>query len=166
MDKQFRINGEIRAPNVSLVMPDGESIPEVTLGEALGKAETLGLDLIEVNPSSNGRLPVCKLENYRKMVYKMEKSAKQPHPKRLKEMHYGYNTASHDLDTKNRKVTEFLSKKHRVRMVMDLRGREKAFRDQAIEKFNRDLGVFDDKSTHDVPKVTPNEISVILIPVD
>ena len=46
----------------------------VPLGEALKKARTLGLDLVEISP--NTEPPVCKVIDYKKFIYDQKKKQK------------------------------------------------------------------------------------------
>lgn len=58
----------------------------------------------------------------------------------LKEIQLRPNIESHDLETKLKKVKKFLAEGDKVKMVMQFRGREMAFRDKGFEKFKIILG--------------------------
>ena len=70
-----RVNNKIRATEVQLITDDGDNIGVVPIGEALDRAKEVGLDLIEVAP--NAKPPVCKIIDYGKYKYEIQKKASQ-----------------------------------------------------------------------------------------
>jgi translation initiation factor IF-3 len=53
----------------------------------------------------------------------------------LKEVQFRPNIESHDLDTKLKRAEKFLSQSDKVKMVMQFRGREMAYKEQGLDKF-------------------------------
>ncbi len=76
------------------------------------------------------------------------------------------NIESHDLETKLKKVYGFLKDGDKVKMVMQFRGREMAYRDAGLEKFKSILdGVCVYGATIESPaKMMGNRIITILAP--
>ena len=70
-----RVNKRIRANEVQLITHEGDNIGVVPIGEALDRAREVGLDLIEVAP--NVKPPVCKIIDYGKYKYEIQKKASQ-----------------------------------------------------------------------------------------
>ena len=70
-----RVNKKIRANEVQLITHEGDNIGVVPIGEALDRAREVGLDLIEVAP--NVKPPVCKIIDYGKYKYELQKKASQ-----------------------------------------------------------------------------------------
>ena len=70
-----RVNKRIRANEVQLITHEGDNIGIVPIGEALDRAREVGLDLIEVAP--NVKPPVCKIIDYGKYKYEIQKKASQ-----------------------------------------------------------------------------------------
>ena len=68
-----RVNNKIRASEVQLITDDGDNIGIVPIGEALDRAKEVGLDLIEVAP--NAKPPVCKIIDYGKYKYEIQKES-------------------------------------------------------------------------------------------
>ncbi len=103
------------------------------LREALALAEERGLDLVEVAPNANP--PVCRLLDYGKYMYELQKKARearkaQKHTE-VKEIRLRPRIGEHDLEFKVRDARRFLSKGHKVRFRMFFRGREVVHQDVA-----------------------------------
>ena len=86
------------------------------------------LDLVEVAPMANP--PVCRIMDYGKFKYEAAQKAKESRRKTtqisIKEMKYRVKIGKGDFDTKTRKVEEFLSEGHKVKLTIMFRGREVA----------------------------------------
>lgn len=121
-----RINRQIHAPSVRLVDHNGNMVGVVTVPEALRMAETAGLDLVEVSP--NAEPPVCKILDYGKYRYEVQKKAHEARKKQkviqIKEIKLRPTIDKHDLEIKMRHVAEFLEGGDKVRISMRFRGRE------------------------------------------
>jgi translation initiation factor IF-3 len=111
---------------VRLIAPDGTQLGIKTLPDALQLARELDLDLVEVAPLANP--PVCRVMDYGKFKYEEAQRAKESRKKStnisIKEMKYRPKIGSGDFDTKTRKVAEFLSEGHKVKVTIMFRGRE------------------------------------------
>lgn len=64
----------IRVPEVRLIGADGEQVGVVATREALMRAQSAGLDLVEISPSAQP--PVCRIMDYGKFKYEQEKREK------------------------------------------------------------------------------------------
>jgi len=69
-----RINHQIKAAELRVIGPEGENFGQLTLRDALSKAEELGFDLIEISPNSTP--PVAKIMDYGKYQYMENKKQK------------------------------------------------------------------------------------------
>ena len=101
------------------------------------KAQSLGLDLVEVAPNANP--PVCRIVDFGKFRYelsKQEKSAKQSSSK-LKEIKFRVNIDAHDYVTKIRRAEEFLDKGNKVKVQLQFRGREMAHQELGMILMHR-----------------------------
>ncbi len=134
----FRVNHNIRAREVFLVDEGGQVVGNTLLQEALQKAQNVELDLVEVSPNANP--PVCKILDFGKFKYEIEKQERKQKAKNksadLKEIRLSLNIDENDLNVKIRKAREFLQKKHKVKISLMLKGREAMFADKAKEKIN------------------------------
>ena len=74
--------------------------------------------------------PVCKILDYPKYLYELKQKDKEARKKSIaisiKEMKYRPKIGGGDFDTKTRKVAEFLSEGHKVKITIMFRGREVA----------------------------------------
>ncbi len=119
-----------------LIDETGKQLGIVQTGQALQMAQDRGLDLIEV--ASKTDPPVCRIADFGKFQYQKEKQARQQkvHQKKsgLKGIRIGLTTAKHDLELKVNQAENFLKKGYKVRIEIILRGREKAFGNNARQK--------------------------------
>jgi len=111
---------------VRLVGPDGAQIGITPLPEALRMALELELDLVEVADKANP--PVCRIMDYGKYKYEAAQKAKESRKKStnvvVKEMKYRPKIGMGDFDTKTKKVEQFLTEGHKVKVTIMFRGRE------------------------------------------
>ncbi len=138
------------------------------MSEARNIAENQGLDLVEVSP--NAKPPVVKVIDYGKYKYTQQKKANEAKKKQaqvqLKEIQFRPNIESHDLSTKMKKIVQFLEEGDKVKLVMQFRGREMAYREAGMEKFK---GLLDDviaigATIESDPKFMGNRIITIAAP--
>ena len=104
---------------------------------ALKLAQERGLDLIEI--SALAKPPVARIMAFDKFRYQQEKKFKEQRKKQkggeLKQIQISVKEAQHDLGVKVKKIEEFLAEGDMVEIILVLRGREKAHKDWAREKF-------------------------------
>jgi len=133
--KALHVNGEITAPEVRLIDENGENIGVLKLDEALARAQTAELDLIEVFPRAIP--PVAKIMDYGQYKYEMEKQLRKnkAHQKvsELKAIRLSFRIKGQDLETRRTQAIEFLDDGHQVKIEIILKGREKAHKDIALE---------------------------------
>ena len=124
----LRINEQIRVREVRLIDDKGEQKGIVPTLEALNMARELSLDLVEVAPTANP--PACKILDYGKYRFEMEKKLRESKKKQklqeLKEIRMQPKIDDHDLDFKSKHVKEFLADGDKVKVTIRFRGRELA----------------------------------------
>ncbi|MEY3471016.1 MAG: hypothetical protein RLZZ223_366 [Candidatus Parcubacteria bacterium] len=160
-----RINTNITSPEVRLVDATGKMIGVVSIDEALRQAREANLDLVEIAP--DGKPPVCKVMNYGKFLYTQSKQQRLHKAKQkkveLKALRIGFKIESHDLEVKLKQAYKFLDQGHKVKLDMYLRGREKAFANQAAEKMQNILNNLPENIRLEQElKKSPQGFSVIL----
>ena len=143
-ESQFRVNHQIRIPQVLVIGPGGEKLGIMSPDEAREVAEEHGLDLVEVAPMA--RPPVCRVVDYGKFRYEQAKKAASSKSAKveLKTLRLRPKTDDHDMETMVRKARGFLSKGDRVRLVMRLRGREQSHSELWVSKLDEILETFKD----------------------
>src|SRR2546422_11175538 len=136
------------------------------LNDALRRAQTLGLDLVEVAETSNP--PVCKIIDFGKFRYDISKHTKDKKPAsaKLKEIKFRVNIDDHDYLTKIRHGDEFLGRGNKVRVQLQFRGREMAHQEfgmQLMEKVRDDLSGMSQVEME--PKITGRNVTMTLTPL-
>ncbi len=124
--RKHKINQELTFPEVRLI---GRGEPIVlTIKEAQKLANDEEKDLILIN--ENQTPPIVKIEVYNKFLYDLEKAEKEKkrnsNKSQLKEIQLSVNISDHDLETKSKKGREFLKDGDKVKVVIALKGRQKA----------------------------------------
>ncbi len=150
-----RINDAIRAEEVRLIGDDGKLIGIVGIREALDIAEKRDLDLVEISP--NAKPPVCKIIDYGKYKYKQQKrekdNKKKQHIITVKEVRFRPHTDTHDIETKVRKIREFIEDGDRVKISVMFRGREMAHKEMGRDTIDKVIALLEDVAKIDrMPK--------------
>ena len=159
---RFRINEQIHGHEVRIV-GDGIESRVLPLNEAKKIAYAMGLDLIEIN--LNGQTPIVKVANYDKMLYELKKAAKKnkQHTKPFKEVQLSVNIAPHDLETKANQAKKFIENGSKVKVVLTMRGRELARRDDNKKSILEFITLLDEVAVPEsMPKDEGNKTIVIL----
>jgi translation initiation factor IF-3 len=136
------------------------------LSDALRRAQTLGLDLVEIAPTANP--PVCKIVDFGKFRYDISKQEKDKRPggTKLKEIKFRVNIDEHDYLTKVRHGEEFLDRGNKVRVQLQFRGREMAHQEfgmQLMQRVRDDLSGMSQVEME--PKITGRNITMTLSPL-
>lgn len=129
----YRVNNRIRSREVRVIDQNGTQLGVLDIKTALAKAAQAELDLVEVSP--NATPPVVKILNYGKFKYDQQQKEKEnrkknPHHE-VKEVRFRVNIETHDLATKTKQATKFLTQGHKVKAIVQLKGREQAHPGQA-----------------------------------
>jgi len=125
--KKPRTNEAIRAEEVRLIDESGKQVGVVPLSQALAIARERDLDVVEVAPQAVP--PVCRLMDYGKYIYeraKREKEARKAQRVEIKEIRLRPKTGHHDRNLKVKRIRDFLTKGHKVKVRVLFRGRERS----------------------------------------
>lgn len=174
---QFRVNNQIRIPEVRLV---GENLEEIsnTIGQkvkagvystkqALSWANEMELDLVEISPKADP--PVVKITDYNKFLYEKKKKEKEIKSKAaktvVKEIRFGPNTDDHDFEFKLRHAKKFLEDGAKVKAYVHFRGRTIIFKDRGQLLLLRLLKEVEEYGAAEaLPKMEGRRMIVIIAP--
>lgn len=159
----FRVNEEIRLYGNVRIVGDGVETKVVNINEARKIAEDMELDLVEL--PGKQETPVIKVCNYEKMVYEMKKAAKKNKQvvKPMKDIQLRPNIAKHDLETKANNARKFIEDGSRVRVVLMMKGRELARREENKKAILEFIVMLDDVAIPEAQlRDEGNKTSVIL----
>jgi translation initiation factor IF-3 len=160
------VNDRIRAPKVRVILASGEQLGVMSSREALAKAQMLGLDLVEIAAQSDP--PVCKIIDYGKFKYEQSKLKKQKSKSsnKMKEIKFRPSTGQHDYNIKLSRAEGFLDTNHKVRCIVQFKGRENAHRDLGFELLRR---IIDDLKTmgqvDQQPHLSGRALAMIMAPL-
>jgi len=134
-------------------------------GDALKLAEEAGLDLVEISPNANP--PVAKIVDWGKYQYQKMKEAQKNRrnskQSELKQMRFGLKIGSGDLDIKLRKIREFLSEGHKVRVQIFYRGREMAHKELGYDMIKKIVDLLqEDAVVEQQPQMAGRNLSIVI----
>lgn len=125
------MNERIRTREVLVIDEDGTKLGVMSTREALNIAREKGLDLVEVSPNANP--PVCRIMDYGKYKYQMQKKMHEAKKKQktveVKTVKVRPRTDEHDMQVRIKQARKFLEKGNKVKAVVMFRGREQAHLD-------------------------------------
>lgn len=111
----------------------------LTVAEGVAAAEEVGLDLVEVSPNADP--PVCKILDYGKYKYELQKKAAEARKKQktveVKEIKVRPGIEDHDYQVKIKAARKFLNNEDKVKVTLRFRGREMAHKDLASKLLDR-----------------------------
>lgn len=138
---------QIKSRKVRLVLPEGNVIIEVK--EALTRATAEEKDLVLV---ADGDPAVVKLVDFAKLEYEKEKVQKGSRPKKPKQVCIGPHTQEHDLKRIALQAASFIEEGHPVSLRLEVRGRDKGFRDIIVKHINNFVAM--------IPCAKPGKINI------
>lgn len=128
-------------------------VGEMTVEEALQRAQAKGLDLVEISPMSSP--PVCKIMDFGTYMYsqkkkdkKQKKGQKQTETKTIR---LSIRTGLHDLEVKAKQAKKFLEGRNIVKVVVLFKGREMAHGDLGFVKMDEFYKMLEDVAVIEQP---------------
>jgi translation initiation factor IF-3 len=119
----------------------------VTRQEALNRAQEADLDLYCITLPAEGRLPVCKLIDYKKYLFELSKKSKPRKESSCKEMRFSFNIGENDLKVKTGKIKKWAEEGFPVKVSLVLVGKEKFRQEIAQEKCQRIIAELKNQSS-------------------
>ena len=147
---------------------NGVKVGQIPTAEAVKMAEERMLDLVEVAPLA--KPPVCRIMDYGKYRYQLQKKEKDARKKQkvqtLKEIKMRPKIDEHDYDFKVRAVKNFLEEGHRVKVSVFFRGREMSFLSKGEEVLNRVIAECEEVGKNEgTPKMEGRYMRIMLTPI-
>lgn len=163
----MRINHRIKVTPVRVIDQDGGQVGIIPTTEALERAREIGLDLVEIAPTS--KPPVCRIMDYGRYKYEQSKkdklAKKKQHTSQLKEMRYRPKIDEHDYDFKTKHVRGFLESGCKVKAFVFFRGREMAHQELGRRVLDRLIDEMKDIANVDIkPTMEGRKMNMILAP--
>lgn len=165
---KWKINHEIRAPQVRALGADGSQIGVMTLSEALKKAQDNQEDVVEIAPQANP--PVVKIIEFGKFRYEQEKKERENRKKakssELKEVRFSPFIGDHDFMTRIKQVNRFLKDNNKVKLVIVFKGRQMNSKKFGYELLDKITDTIDYTYTVDMePKFIGRHLAMIVSPL-
>ncbi len=162
-----RINERIKVPKVRLIGPDGDNHGVVDIETALKVAEQIGLDLVEISPNADP--PVCKVLDFGKYKYELQKKAsaakKKQKTQEVKEIKMRPNIDTHDYLTKMKAMNRFIEAGDKVKVTLRFRGREMAHQELGLELLKRvENDMAEIAKVESRPRLEGRQMTMVLVP--
>lgn len=164
--KKVSINNFIRALELRIIGDTGENLGVMSKEDALKLAQAKGLDLVEINATSNP--PIAKIVDYGKYQYEQSKKEKKvkenSHKTETKGVQIKIGTGENDLLFKAKQTSKWLKEGHRVKVDLYLEGRAKYMDDTFLkERLDRILHLVTENYKIAEPyKKAPKTLSIII----
>ena len=162
-----RVNEEITAQSIRLIDAAGEQVGVVTRDDALNRAFEAGLDLVEISP--NAEPPVCKILDFGKFKYEIQKKKAEAKKKQkiieIKEIKVRPGIDDNDYNIKMRSVRRFLEEDDKVKVTLRFRGREMAHQELGVKVLDRIRDeVADLAKVEQFPKMEGRQMIMVIAP--
>lgn len=139
----------------------------VTPMQGMRMAQERGLDLVEISP--NAAPPVCKIMNFGKYKYEVQKKAQQAKKNQkvveVKEIKVRPTIAEGDYQVKLRNAIKFIKEGNKVRFSLMFKGREVTHEEVGFAVINRLKADISDIAKIEVqPKMEGKQIFMVVGP--
>jgi translation initiation factor IF-3 len=139
----------------------------VSLREGLDMATEVGLDLVEVSP--NAEPPVCKILDYGKYKYEIQKKKNEARKKQkvidVKEIKLRPSIDDNDYGVKMRAMRKFIEEGDKVKVTLRFRGREMAHQELGAKVLDRVREELDDLAkVEQLPKMEGRQMVMVIAP--
>jgi len=164
----YRANERIWAQKVRLVGADGKQIGIVSREKMLAAAREADLDAVEVVATANP--PVVKLIDFNKFKYQEEKKERETRRKERKaseqkEVRFSPFIGEGDFEVRLGRIKEFLGDGHKIRVVVQFKGRQMAKRQFGYDLITKLMGKLEGRGKIDQkPKFLGRRLVTVISP--
>jgi translation initiation factor IF-3 len=152
---------------VRLIDEEGEMQGVMTARDAIQRAYSVGLDLLEISPNADP--PVVKILDYGKFKYEQQKKKNEAKKKQkvieIKEIKVRPNIDENDYQVKMRAMKSFIEEGDKVKVTLRFRGREMAHQDigiKVLERIRAELEVT--TKVEQMPRMENRQMIMVLSP--
>ena len=165
---ELEINEQIRDKEIRLIGADGAQMGIMSPRDALKMAMDKDLDLVKVAPQA--KPPVCKILDYGKYRFEMQKKEKEAKKNQkvveLKEIRLSLNIDTNDFNTKVNQASKFLQQGHKLKVSIRFRGREMVHTSLGLDVHKRFAEALAGKAVIDKqPKLEGRSMMMFMSPV-
>ena len=165
---ELEINEQIRDKEIRLIGADGAQMGIMSPRGALKMAIDKDLDLVKVAPQA--KPPVCKILDYGKYRFEMQKKEKEAKKNQkvveLKEIRLSLNIDTNDFNTKVNQAAKFLQQGHKLKVSIRFRGREMAHTSLGLDVYKRFAEALEGKAVIDKqPELEGRSMMMFMSPV-
>ena len=129
------VNERIKSTSVRVISEKGDMLGVFDTHDAVKLAFDQGLDLVEVSPNANP--PVCKIIDYGKYKYQIQKKQAEAKKKQktfeVKEVKLRPGIEDHDYGVKLKSIQRFLNDGDKVKITLRFKGREMAYHQRGMD---------------------------------
>lgn len=154
-------------PKVRVIGADGNQVGVLTREEALKLAEESALDLVEIVPNSDP--PVCRIMDFGKYRFEMQKKAsqakKRTRQQELKELKFRPTTDDGDYAIKIRNLKRFIGEGDKVKITIRFKGREMAHTELGLQMAQRiEADIKDEVTIEQMPRMEGRQLFMMVSP--
>ena len=166
-NRELDINEQIRDKEIRLIGANGQQMGIMSPRDALRMAAEQDLDLVKIAPQA--KPPVCKILDYGKYRFEMQKKEKEAKKNQkvveLKEIRLSLTIDTNDFNTKVNQAVKFLAQGHKVKVSIRFRGREMAHTSLGLDVEKRFAEALEGKAIVDKqPKLEGRSMMMFLSP--
>jgi translation initiation factor IF-3 len=152
---------------VRLIDQNGEMQGVMNAQEALQRAYSAGLDLLEISPNADP--PVVKILDFGKYKYEQQKKRNEAKKKQkvieIKEIKVRPNIDENDYQVKMRAMKSFIEEGDKVKVTLRFRGREMAHQEIGIRVLERIRSEMDQMTkVEQMPRMENRQMVMVLSP--
>ena len=161
------VNNRISAKSVRVISEKGEMLGVLQIDEAIKLALDQGLDLVEISPKASP--PVCKIIDYGKYKYKIQKKQAEAKKKQktfeVKEVKLRPGIEDHDYVVKLKSIQRFLNDGDKVKITLRFKGREMAYHQRGLEVLRKlESAIESVAKIEQVPKLEGKHMIMVVAP--
>jgi translation initiation factor IF-3 len=141
----------------------------VPVDDGIKKAKDVGLDLVEISPNTDP--PICKILDFGKYRYQLQKRNSQQKKKQrvinTKEIRFRPGIDDHDYEIKMKQIEKFLKKNDKVKITLRFKGRELGHKELGMKLINKiKLDTKEIASIEQHPKMFGRQLIMVLNPMN